>query len=59
MPAEYGLRSFWRFLDFPLINCKIEFDLRLERNCVITQTSITFRAVDPNANLVVYERRYK
>ena len=47
--------NFWRSIDLPLINCEIELDLRLERNCIITEISRTFGAVDPNADPVVYE----
>ena len=36
-------------------NCEIELDLTWERNCIITEISRTFRAVDPNADPVVYE----
>ena len=39
----------------PLINCEIELNLRWERNCIITEISRTFRAVNPNADPVVYE----
>ena len=39
----------------PLINCEIELDLRWERNCIITEISRPFRAVDPNADPGVNE----
>ena len=39
----------------PLIKCKIEFDLRWTKNCVLFEVSRTFREVDPNADPVVYE----
>ena len=39
----------------PLINCQIELDLKWIINCVISEISRTLRAVDPNANPVVYE----
>ena len=38
-----------------LINCQIEFDLKWRINSVISEISRTLRAVDPNANPVVYE----
>ena len=38
-PFKY-LGSFWRSLDLPLINCEIEFDLRGERNCIMTEKLI-------------------
>ena len=36
-------------------NCKMELDLRWERNFIRTEILKTFRAVDPNADSVVYE----
>ena len=39
----------------PLINCKIELDLRWTRNCIISEISRTFRAVDPNVDPVMYQ----
>ena len=29
------LSNFWRLLDLPLINCKIELDFSWSRNCII------------------------
>ena len=49
------MNNFWRSLDFKLINCEIELDLKWTKNCVISEISRIFRAVDPNANPVVYE----
>ena len=54
VPLKY-LCNFWRSLNLPLISCEIEFDLRWERNCIITEISRIFRAVDPNTDPVVYE----
>ena len=39
----------------PLINCGIVIDLRRQRNCVITEISRPFRAVDLNADPVLHE----
>ena len=50
-PLKY-LSNFWRSLDFPLINCEIELDLKWSKCCEISQVSRTFRAVDANANPV-------
>ena len=50
-PLKY-LSNFWRSLDFPLINCEIELDLKWSKYCEISQVSRTFRAVDANANPV-------
>ena len=33
------LSNFWRSLDLPFINCKIELDLTCSRNFVISETS--------------------
>ena len=54
-----NLSNFWRSLELPLVKCKIQLDLRWERNCIITEISKTFRAVDPNADAVVSERHHK
>ena len=35
MPLKY-LRSFWRSLEMPLINCKIELSLTWIENCVLS-----------------------
>ena len=36
IPFKY-LSTFWRFLDLPLINCKIELDLSWTKNCVLIE----------------------
>ena len=54
-----NLSNFWRFLELPLVKCKIQLDLRWERNCIMTEISKTFRAVDPNADADVSERHDK
>ena len=38
--------NFWASLDFPLINCEIQLELRWRKNCVISKISRIFRAVD-------------
>ena len=38
-----------------LINSEIELDLSWSKECIITELSITFIAVDPNADAVTYE----
>ena len=38
-----------------LINSEIELDLSWSKECIITELSITFIAVDPNADAVAYE----
>ena len=39
VPLEY-LSNFWRTLEMPLINCKVELILTWSRNCVIISTNI-------------------
>ena len=56
VPLKY-LSNFWRSVDLRLINCEIELDLRWERNCLIKKISRTFRAVDQNADRVVFETK--
>ena len=40
VPFGY-LSSFWRSLDLPLINCKIELDLSWSNYCVMSEISRT------------------
>ena len=44
VPLKY-LNNFWRSLEVPLINCKVELSLRWIENCVLTSA-----AVDANVN---------
>ena len=39
----------------PLVNCEIELELRWARNCIISEPSRIFRAVDPIVNSAVYQ----
>ena len=36
VPLKY-LSNIWRFLDLPLINCEIELDISLTKNCVLIE----------------------
>ena len=54
VPLKY-LSNFWKSPDFLLIKCEIELDLRWTKNCLISELSRTFGAVNPNAYPVVYE----
>ena len=36
VPLKY-LSNFWRFLDFPLINCEIELDSSYSKECIISE----------------------
>ena len=48
------LSSFWRSLDLPIINCKIELDLSCSKKCVISGILITHAMPGkPNANPIV------
>ena len=50
VPLKY-LNTFWRTLDMPLVNCKINLILTWSENCAIT--SKTTRDGDPDANPAV------
>ena len=39
VPLKY-LSNFWRHLDIPLINCKVELILSWFKNCVLIDKSI-------------------
>ena len=39
VPLKY-LSNFWRSLEMPLINCKVELSLRWIENCVLTTAEI-------------------
>ena len=54
VPLNY-LSNVWRSLNLPLNNCKIELDLSWWKECIITEVSRTFKAVDPDGDPVVYE----
>ena len=45
IPLKY-LSNFWRSLEIPLINCKIELSLKWIENCVLTSAAIN---ADANA----------
>ena len=49
------MSKFWRSLDLPLIKSLTELDLTWSKYCVISQVSKKCRAVDQNADRVVYE----
>ena len=39
-PLKY-LSNFWKYLDLPLINCRIELDLTWSKYCIISEISRT------------------
>ena len=47
MPIKY-LSVFWRSLEIPLINCKVEFSLTWNENCILTSLAgnSTFKITD-------------
>ena len=52
------MSNLWRFLDLPLINCKIELDLLWSKECIISEISITpaiSRNPDANPPVTVVE----
>ena len=64
IPLKY-LSNFWRSLEIPLINCKIELSLKWIKNCVLTSAvivtnasatgadSATFKITDPKLYLPI------
>ena len=48
VPLKY-LSSFWRSLEMPLVNCKVELSLKWIENCVLTT------AANANANKATFE----
>ena len=42
LPLKY-VKSFWRSLDLPLINCEIEIDLSWSKECIISEITRTPR----------------
>ena len=49
VPLKY-LSNFWRSLEMPLINCKVELSLNWIEDCVLSNsgTAITFKITDAN-----------
>ena len=46
VPLKY-LSHFWRSLEMPLINCKVELSLKWVENCMLTTaTTSTFKITD-------------
>ena len=50
VPLKY-LSNFWRSLEMPLINCKVELSLKWIENCILT--------VNPNANNNINNATFK
>ena len=47
VPLKY-LSNFWRSLEMPLINCKVELSLKWYENCILSSagTAVTFSITD-------------
>ena len=47
VPLKYS-SNFWRLLEIPLINCKVEFSLKSYQNCILSsaRTAATFAITD-------------
>ena len=47
VPLKY-LSNFWRSLEMPLINCKVELSLKWSKNCILSSagTAVTFEITD-------------
>ena len=43
IPLKY-LSNFWRTLEIPLINCEVDLDLNLSKNCVIVASDVANQA---------------
>ena len=54
VPPKY-LGNFWRSLEMPLINCKVEFSLKWYENCILSsaETIATFAITDANLDAPV------
>ena len=54
VPLKY-LSNFWRSLEIPLINCKVEFPLKWIENCVLTTAAINADANTTGAHGATFE----
>ena len=53
VPLKY-LRTFWRSLEMPLINCKVELSLKWIENCVLTTTASASNATFKTTDVKLY-----
>ena len=51
VPLKY-LSNFWRSLEMPLIDCKVELSLKWIENCVLTTAPVGANANDTGATIV-------
>ena len=54
VPLKY-LSNFWRSLEIPLINCKVEFSLKWIEICVLTSAAIGANADATGANSATFK----
>ena len=54
VPLKY-LSNFWRSLEMPLINCKIELSLKWIENCVLTTAALDANADDTGADSATFK----
>ena len=57
VPLKY-LSNFWRYLEVPLINCKIHLELNLSKDCVMsTIADATFKITNTKSStqLLLYQ----
>ena len=54
VPLKY-LSNFWRLLEMPLVNCKVELSLKWIENCVLTTAPIGANANDTGAHSATFK----
>ena len=54
VPLKY-LSNFWRSLEMPLINCKVELSLRWIENCVLTSAAVNANANNTGADSATFK----
>ena len=52
-PLKY-LSNFWRSLEMPLINCKVELSLKWTKNCILTTAANANKAIFKITNAKLY-----
>ena len=55
VPLKY-LSNFWRSLEMPLINCRVELSLRWTENCVLTAAAIGADANATGADSAIFKK---
>ena len=54
VPLKY-LSNFWRALEMPLINCKLDFSLSWIENCVLTSAAFDTNAYNTGADSATFK----